>query len=96
MFLLYLLAVSGWITVMYLAQQVAPDASFLMQLFVLVLSWLGCGYAPNRPVLHPLIEEANSPMATIDSQSRIKMACLLWWPIKYPELIVRVFFTRHV
>ncbi|WP_314436798.1 hypothetical protein [Massilia timonae] len=93
---LYLTGVIFCFAVLYVSHHVAPDAPFFAQLIVIVLAWSLCGYGLNRQVLHPLIQNDTSLWATIDSQSNIKIACFFWWPIKYPELIVRLFFVRSV
>jgi len=92
---LYLGAICIWLFAAFIANLIAPGA-LLAQAVVLLLAWAACGYGLNRLVLHPLIEDDHSVLATLHSQSSIKMACFLWWPIKYPELILRVFFVRHV
>lgn len=93
---MYLFAVFCWFLIQYVGHQISPDSPFIIDVLVALIPWLLGGYYLNRLILHPLIESDDGLFANIHSQSSIKMACFVLWPIKYPELIVRIFFIRHV
>jgi hypothetical protein len=93
---LYVATLAFFFMVLVIARQISPDASLFTQFTVIVITWASCGYYLNRALLHPLIDADHSMNATIHNQSSIKISCFVWWPIKYPELIVRIFFIRHM